>query len=182
MSSSAQEAEAAAQAVRNRAAQRAAALAADFNELAALLGGSAPSAGATAVGKPRVMLFGDTKGAGATVPPAPESLGTPGILANLARYGIKERSYDVVKPVVAPNEIDEVGNSYDAGAIYDAWLLSPSCDCKIDFDKAPEQNTPYVSANSRMQFQVRKQKVYYLANTPGQTGTLSIWLLAYRDP
>ncbi len=113
------------------------------------------------------------------VPEVTPELTAQEILAVIGSYGIREASYGIVVPVTAPNPINQTGNVYDAGDVYDAWILNPSIDTKIDFDKMPSQNTPFISANTRMQFQIRKQKVWYLAQNPGTVGTMQLWLLRY---
>lgn len=115
------------------------------------------------------------------LPKPSESLGTAGLLSQYGQHGFRERSFDLVVPVTAPNVINDSGNSYDAGQFYDAWILNPSVDTKIDFTKAPNQNTPFITANSRMQFQLRAQKVWYLAQNAGNVGVMQIWLLKFQE-
>lgn len=150
----------------------------EFSELAALLGyrvAQSPLVSPTPRITVNTSFLEEIKG----VPQPTPGEGVSQILVNLARFGLRERPYDFVQPVTAPNEINDTGNSYDAGAIYDAWILNPSVDTRIDFNKPPSTNTPYISAASRMQFAVRAQKVYYTAATAGQVGTMQIWLLKY---
>jgi hypothetical protein len=162
-------------------ADRLAGVRAGFQELEqALRGGAASKPAANQTGS-RVLVMRDLDEAIAAVPePKPET-GTAGLLAEYGRSGFRERSFDVVVPVTAPDPIDSTGNYYDAKAVYDAWILNPSIDTRIDFKKPPSQNTPFISANSRMQFAVKKQKVYYLAANPGTTGVMQIWLLKYAS-
>ena len=168
------------QAVRAQLANRIAGVREDFESLEDLLRGTVPGASAAApASRPRVMVNRALSDVLAEVPAVSESQGVAGLLVQLLRLGLRERSFDVVVPVTAPNPINDSGNYYDAGSIYDAWILNPSIDTKIDFDKPPNQNTPFISANSRMQFQVRKSRVYYLSQNPGTTGTMQIWLLKF---
>lgn len=128
---------------------------------------------------PRISLFRNAYTGVGAIPSVSEKDSTELILSVIAKYGLRETSYSKMVPVTAPNEIDDVGNYYDAKEVYDAWILNPSIDTKFDFDKPPSQNTPFVSANSRAQFQLRAQKVFYLAENPGTVGTLQIWLFKY---
>lgn len=113
------------------------------------------------------------------VPEVTPELTAQEILAVIGTYGIRQASYGVVVPATAPNPINSTGNFYDARDVYDAWILNPSIDTKIDFDKMPSQNTPFIAANTFMQFQIRKQKVWYLAQNPGTVGVMQVWLLRY---
>jgi hypothetical protein len=166
--------------LRTRAASRVQALRDDLDELAAALGGRLPATRAAAGAvRPRISYYTSLLSDTLRVPAVSADQGTPAILEALAQYGLRERSFDKVVPVTAPQAINDSGSSYDAGAVYDAWILNPSVDCKFDFEKLPSQNTPFISANSRMQFQVRAQKVYYLGQNAGLVGTLQIWLLKF---
>ena len=167
-------------ALRAKAASRVAALRDDLAELESALGGRLPlTKTAKATLQPRISLYRSLLGGVTSVPGVSADQGSPAILANMSKYGLRDRSFDTVVPVTAPNKIDQYGNSYDAGAVYDAWILNPSVDTKFDFNQPPSQNTPFISANSRMQFQVKKQKVFYLAQNPGAVGVLQIWLLKF---
>jgi len=169
------------QALRSRASQRVTALRDDLDELAAALKGAVPSVQKAVVPlQSRISVYRSLLSETQAAPPTVSAdQGSADILAAFAKYGLRDRSFDQVVPVTAPKPIDNVGESYDAGAVYDAWILNPSIDCKFDWDKVPSQNTPFISANSRMQFQVRKQKVYYLAQNPNSSGVLQIWLLKF---
>jgi hypothetical protein len=147
----------------------------------AILGGPAGKSASTSVPppRPRVMVNRGTDEVLSAVPPVDPSGSASALLAQFGKYGFRERSFDVVVPVTAPQPITNEGSWYDAGKVYDGWILNPSVDTAIDFDKAPNQNTPFISANSRMQFAVRKSRVYYLSVNPGITGTMQVWLLAY---
>lgn len=150
----------------------------EFADIAAMLGariGKSPAVSPTPRLTIRTSLLEEIKG----VPQPTAQEGTAQILVNLARFGLRERPFDYVQPVTAPNPIDFTGTSYDAGAVYDAWILNPSCDTRVDFNKPPSQNTPYVSAASRMQFAVRAQKFYYVAAEEGLTGTMQVWMFKY---
>ncbi len=103
------------------------------------------------------------------------------ILSHLSTYGIKDRPFDIIEPVTAPQPINDVGNMYDAGQVFDGWILNPSIDTKFSFTKMPSQNTPVISANSRMQIQVRAQRVWYLSQNSGTPGTLQLWLFRWKD-
>jgi hypothetical protein len=169
-------------AIRTRAAGRVSALINDLRELESALGGALPARPAQTL-RPRVSLYRSLLSQATVVPPVSADMSAEEILAGFGQYGLRERSFDDVVPVTAPQQIDQFGEWYDAGAVYDAWILNPSIDTKIDFNKPPSQNTPFISANSRMMFQVRKQKVYYLAEgVPVAPGTMQIWLLKFATP
>ena len=168
------------QAARAQLADRVAGLRGDFETLEDLLRGAAPGAAPGAIAsRPRVMVNRALSEVLAAVPPVSESQGVAGLLVQLLRLGLRERSFDVVVPVTAPTPINDTGNDYDAGSLYDAWIVNPSIDTKIDFDKPPNQNTPFIAANTFMHFQVRKSKVYYLSQNPGTTGVMQVWLLKF---
>jgi hypothetical protein len=153
----------------------------DLDELAQALMGTGAGVAQAVEQRPRVTLYESRLSAALKIPRVTAADGTPAILENYGQIGFRDRSFDIVVPVTAPNPINDTGNSYDAGAVYDGWILNPSVDTKIDFDKPCSQNTPFISANSRMMFAVRKQKVYYLANLTGLKGVMQIWLFKFAD-
>lgn len=168
------------QQVRQRAASRVRDLQRDLADLeAALLGGAGPIGGRAERARPRLGFYHSRLSETLAVPQVTNGLATEQLLTLFGKIGLRDRSFDTVLPVTAPQPINDTGNYYDAGAIYDAWLLNPNIDTRIDFNKAPNQNTPSISANSRMQFQVRAQKVWYMSAVAGLTGTLQIWLLKF---
>lgn len=182
MATAAQEELARIQAARQLLADRIAGIRADFATLEESLRGNVTRvAPGVAAGASKIRAIRQLGPVLPIVPAPAESTGTAGLLAQYGKYGFRERSFDVVVPVTAPNEINSTGSYYDAGNIYDAWILNPSVDTKISFTAPPSQNTPFISANSRMQFQVRAQKVWYLAQNAGTTGVMQIWLLAFKD-
>jgi len=165
--------------VRARAASRVSALREDLAELENLLAGRPGVSALKKATAPRISVYRSLLADTLAVHSVGPGGSSADYLSSFESVGLRERSFDQVVPVTAPNPIDDTGNSYDAQAVYDAWILNPSIDTKFDFNKPPSQNTPYISANSRMQFQVRAQKVYYLSENPGVEGTLQIWLLKY---
>ncbi|MBF6555573.1 MAG: hypothetical protein IVW52_05275 [Acidimicrobiales bacterium] len=166
-------------AIRAQLAGRVAGLREGFEELEDALRGALPPATAAPAAAPRsrVLLNRGLEEVLGQLPPIPSS--ATDLLGYAARVGQRDRSFDIVVPVTAPEPINTTGGSYDAAAIYDAWILNPSVDTRIDFDKAPNQNTPFIAANLFMHFAVRKQKVYYLAVNPASVGTMQVWLLKY---
>lgn len=170
------------QAARLRLADTVGSLRGQFADIESELRGAVQrviTVGPGGTGGSRVLQLRNLDAVLSSVPQPSAAQGSAAILAQYGKTGFRERSYDTVVPVTAPNEIDQNGNYYDAAGVYDAWILNPSIDTKIDFSKPPSQNTPFVSANSRMQFAVRAQKVYYLAQNPGTVGVMQIWLLKY---
>ena len=170
------------QQIRARIAQGLANFRAELQSIESALIGGPGAAVPAVVERPRVSFFGNAIAEAGKTPGVTSDQSVAQILATLGTYGLREASYSTVVPVTAPKPIDNNGEYYDAGEVFDAWILNPSVDTKFDFDKPPSQNTPFISANSRAQFQLRKQRVYYLPqNTlpPGTTGTLQIWLFKY---
>lgn len=120
---------------------------------------------------------------GAPPPPGPAG-GTKSVvelLEELLTRGFKERSFDVSDEIVAPKPITDKGDRFDAGEIWDSWIVIPSIDARISFKGPPASNTPIVLANSTMNFQVRAQIVCYVAANVGETGQLNLFLARYRD-
>ena len=165
--------------VRSRAASRVSALRGDLLELENLLAGKLTSGVVAVKTVPRISVYRSLLSETLAVNPVGPGGSAADYLQSFETLGLRERSFDRMVPVTAPNPIDDTGNAYDAQAVYDAWILNPSIDTKFDFNGPPSQNTPSITANSRMQVQVRAQKVYYLAENPGTVGTLQIWLLKY---
>jgi hypothetical protein len=104
------------------------------------------------------------------------------LLYDLVRYGIKTRSYDLSTEVVAPTAISSTGNYYDAGRVWDSWIVTPSINAQISFSGPPNQNTPVINAGLNVVSQTRSRYIFYIA-APGitTTGTLSIRLARYAD-
>lgn len=167
-------------AARAQLADQVAAMRSGFASIEQALRGAAQQR-TQAVGRPSGRaLISNLDALVADVPTPSTDLGSDGLLAQYGRTGFRERSFDTVVPVTAPNPINDTGNEYDAAGVYDAWILNPSIDAKIDFDKPPSQNTPFIAASTFMNFQVKKQKVYYLAQNPGTVGVMQIWLLRFK--
>jgi hypothetical protein len=166
--------------IRSRVAARVAALRNDLADLENALRGVKPGIAPTT---PTQGLFLPSSLLERTlsVPALSRTATLEGILSHLALYGVKDRPFDVIEPVTVPQPINQVGNVYDAGQIFDAWILNPSIDTKFSFTKMPSQNTPFITANSRMQVQVRAEKIWYLAQNAGQEGVLQLWLLRWQD-
>jgi hypothetical protein len=114
-------------------------------------------------------------------PPPPSSATIEDLLNYIIANGLKSRSYDIMKPAIAPQQISSVGAEFDAGEIYDAWIIIPSVDTRISFSGPPNENTPFLGAGQAMNFNLRARKVYYLAALPTLTGTLSVWLAKYKE-
>lgn len=167
-------------AVQSRVAARVAALRADLADLENALRGAKPAATAASPAQ-GLFLPSSLLEKVLSVPALAPGATLEGILTHLSTYGLKDRPFDIIEPVTAPQPINEVGNVYDAGQVFDGWILNPSVDTKFSFTKMPSQNTPFVSANSRMQVQVRAQRVWYLSQNAGVTGTLQLWLFRWKD-
>lgn len=166
------------QQLRESAAGKVSALVTDLQNLEAALRGRTTSTEVQQLA-PRISLYRSALASVKAVPAVEGTMTVSDILSAFSQYGLRDRSFDTVVPVTAPNPINSTGTYYDAGAVFDAWILNPSIDTKIDFNGPPNQNTPFISANSRMQFQVRAQKVYYLSQNPGLVGTMQVWLLKF---
>lgn len=102
------------------------------------------------------------------------------LLYQLLTQGLKQRAYDVVDAVIAPEPITSTGSQYDAGEYYDAWVIIPSVDTRISFTHQPDQNTPFVGAGQSVNFQVKARYIFYQAALPTLRGTLSLWLAKYK--
>ncbi|MEM0232577.1 MAG: hypothetical protein QXL22_01000 [Candidatus Nezhaarchaeales archaeon] len=98
------------------------------------------------------------------------------LLSEVSEKGFKLRQYTDHKFIIAPEEITYEGAMHDLGLDYNAAILVPSIDARIEINKPVGDNTPVILARTALNLDnMVIREIYYKGLTPGLVGTMSIW-------